>query len=204
MRAIRAKSLQGIKDLLTRSQAGALISGREHYFNSNSEMFSTLGLDPSKAIILRCKNEFSETEMRDFFANIGVDVELPDWLPRRPLICQTIADMDADDLDQMFGPGQDELSFWSHFVSVLCAREAQIHVSFDAQTIETVLTYLARLTRTRSANVGPITLADVQGAFESVVGQMPVEEASVMLQRLPALGRVAAESNDRQFIDTYI
>jgi len=33
---------------------------------------------------------------------------------------------------------------------------------------------------------------------------MPVEDASVMLQRLPALGRVRAESNDRQFIDTYI
>jgi hypothetical protein len=41
-------------------------------------------------------------------------------------------------------------------------------------------------------------------AFESVVGQMPVDEASLMLQRLPALGRVKAETNDRQFIDSYI
>jgi NACHT domain len=189
MRAIRAKSLEGIKDLLTRSQAGALISGREHYFNSNGEMFSALGLDSSKTTILRCKEEFSETEMRNFFAKIAVDVALPDWLPRRPLICQTIADMDPDDLDQVFGVGEDELSFWDHFIGILCAREARIHVSFDAKTIETVLTYLARLTRSRAANVGPITLADVHAAFESVVGQMPIEEASVMLQRLPALGR---------------
>ena len=204
MRAIRAKSLEGIKDLLTRSHAGALISGREHYFNSNLEMFAALGLEPTKTIILRCKNEFSEQEMRDFFANIEGDIGLPDWLPRRPLICQTIVDMEADDLDQMFGVGQDELSFWDHFISVLCEREARIHVSFDAKTIQTVLAFLARLTRTRPTNVGPITLADVHAAFESAVGQMPVEEASVMLQRLPALGRVAAESNDRQFIDTYI
>jgi hypothetical protein len=112
--------------------------------------------------------------------------------------------MSEDDIDQMFGVGQDELTFWDHFIHVICERDARIHVSFDARTIERVLTYLARQTRTRSANVGPITLADVQGAFESVVGQMPVEEASSMLQRLPALGRVKAESNERQFIDGYI
>ena len=112
--------------------------------------------------------------------------------------------MDDDELDQMFGVGQDELSFFDHFIMVLCQRDAYIRASFDATTIEAVLRRLARVTRTRAANVGPITLADVQTAFEFVVGQMPVEEASLMLQRLPALGRVKAETNDRQFIDSYI
>jgi hypothetical protein len=112
--------------------------------------------------------------------------------------------MEEDELDQMFGLGQDELSFFDHFIKVLCQRDARISASFDPTTIEAVLRRLARLTRTRPANVGPITLGDVQSAFESVVGQMPVEEASLMLQRLPALGRVKSESNDRQFIDSYI
>jgi hypothetical protein len=142
--------------------------------------------------------------MRVFFAGVSEEIELPDWLPRRPLICQTMADMSSDELDQMFGVGEDELSFWDHFIRVICERDARIHASFDADTIESVLKYLARQTRLRPANVGPIALSDVQAAFESVVGQLPVEEASVMLQRLPALGRVKAESNDRQFIDTYI
>jgi hypothetical protein len=205
LKAIRAKSLEGVKELLSRSSKGALISGREHYFNNNEEMFSALGLSSSSALIIRCKNEFTEQEMREFFKRyVNQDIMMPDWLPRRPLVCQTIADMEEDDLDQMFGVGQDELSFFDHFISVLCRRDARISASFDAATIERVLDRLARLTRTRPANVGPITLGDVQSAFESVVGQMPVEEASLMLQRLPALGRVKSESNDRQFIDSYI
>lgn len=205
LRAIRAKSLEGVKELLSRTKKGALISGREHYFNNNEEMFSALGLSASSTVVIRCKNEFTEEEMREFFKRyVNEELMMPDWLPRRPLVCQTIADMEEDDLDQMFGVGQDELSFFDHFISVLCQRDARISASFDAVTIERVLSRLARLTRTSPANVGPITLGDVQSAFESVVGQMPVEEASLMLQRLPALGRVKSESNDRQFIDSYI
>jgi hypothetical protein len=205
LRAIRAKSLEGVKELLSRSTKGILISGREHYFNNNEEMFSALGLSASSTLVIRCKNEFTEAEMREFFKRyVNEEIIMPAWLPRRPLVCQTIADMDEDDLDQMFGVGQDELSFFDHFIAVLCQRDARISASFDAITIERVLGRLARLTRTRPTNVGPITLRDVQSAFESVVGQMPVEEASLMLQRLPALGRVKSESNDRQFIDSYI
>ncbi|MEH2479544.1 hypothetical protein V1282_002901 [Nitrobacteraceae bacterium AZCC 2146] len=205
LRAIRAKSLEGVKELLSRSKKGALISGREHYFNNNEEMFTALGLTASSTVVVRCKNEFTEEEMKEFFKRyVTEELLMPDWLPRRPLVCQTIADMEEDDLDQMFGVGQDELSFFDHFISVLCQRDARISASFDAATIERVLGRLARLTRNRPANVGPITLGDVQSAFESVVGQMPVDEASLMLQRLPALGRVKSETNDRQFIDSYI
>jgi hypothetical protein len=204
LRVIRSKSLEGVRNLVSRADGGMLIAGREHYFNGNAEMFAALGFDPEDSVVIRCKGEFSEKEMQEFFRRIAVDIVLPDWLPRRPLICQTIADMSEDDIDHMFGVGQDELSFWDHFIRVLCERDKRIHVSFDAATIERVLTYLARITRARPANVGPISLTDIQAAFESVVGQLPVEEASLMLQRLPGLGRVKAESNDRQFIDIYI
>jgi hypothetical protein len=203
LKAIRAKSLEGVKDLIARSGAGVLISGREHYFNNNEEMLSALGLDPGQTLTIRCKSEFSEAETQEFFNRIQSEIVVPEWLPRRPLICQTIADLSAEEMDEMFGVGQNELEFWNHFMKVLSVRDARIHASFDAKTIETVLMHLARFTRTRSSNVGPITLSDVQSAFESVVGQTPVD-AAVMLQRLPALGRVKAESNDRQFIDVYI
>jgi hypothetical protein len=205
LRAIRAKSLEGVKDLISRGRKGVLITGREHYFNNNDEMFAALGISATDAIILRCKDQLTEDETREFFRRyVAEDILMPDWLPRRPLVCQTIADMGEGELDEMFGVGQDELGFFDHFIAVLCQRDARIRASFDAATIEAVLRRLARLTRTRPANVGPITLSDVQASFESVVGQMPVEEASLMLQRLPALGRVKAETNDRQFIDIYI
>jgi hypothetical protein len=35
LRAIRAKSLEGVKDLISQTNGGVLISGREHYFNNN-------------------------------------------------------------------------------------------------------------------------------------------------------------------------
>lgn len=204
LRAIRSKSLEGAKDLIDRSHAGIFISGREHYFNNNAEMLEALGVAKSRTVILRCKTEFTEQETQDFFTRLQTEITVPSWLPRRPLICQTIADLSSDELDEMFGVGENEIEFWNHFVHVLCERDARIHVSFSAETIERILIHLSRLTRSKAANVGPITLADVQAAFEAVVGQSPVEDASAMLQRLPALGRVKAESNDRQFIDTYI
>lgn len=205
LRAIRASSLQGVRDLIQRNGSGGiLVSGREHYFNSNFEMLAALGLSGDKTIILRSKTEFSQAEMEEFFRVASIEVALPEWLPRRPLICRTIADLSEEDLDEIFGVGRNELQFWDHFIDILCSRDARISQSFDSSTIKRVLQRLARQTRSKSANVGPISLAEVQRAFEAIVGQMPVDEASVMLQRLPGLGRVKSESNERQFVDTYI
>jgi hypothetical protein len=96
------------------------------------------------------------------------------------------------------------VAFWNHFIKVVCQRDARINTFFDAETIYSVFVALSRITRRRSTNVGPISQRDLQDAFESAVGQLPVEDASVMLQRLPSLGRIGAESSDRQFVDTFI
>ena len=104
----------------------------------------------------------------------------------------------------MFGEKGDEVGFWNHFIRVLCERDSRIHISFDPDTIFRMFLYLARLTRAKSADVGPISLSELQSAFEAATGSAPVEEASVMLQRLPSLGRISPESNDRQFVDVYI
>lgn len=204
LKAIRAKSLSGVKDLVQNTNSGILITGREHYFPNADEMFSALGMDPKQTLIIRSKDEFSDTELLDYFQKRDIDVDIPSWLPRRPLICQTISDLAAGDFESMFGDEGNEVAFWEHFVRVLCERDARIHVSFDASTIFRLFIQLARATRAKPANVGPISLAELQSAFESVTGSAPVEEASVMLQRLPSLGRISPESNDRQFVDVYI
>jgi hypothetical protein len=204
LKFIRAKSLEGVKDIVQKNGGGTLVAGREHYFPSTDEMFSALGMTPNNTIIVRSKNEFSESELLEYFQNRDIDVDVPAWLPRRPLICQTIGELASDDFEKMFGEEGDEISFWNHFISVLCQRDANIHISFDPQTIFLIFVHLARLTRTKASNVGPISLAELQNAFEAATGAAPVEEASVMLQRLPSLGRVGAESNDRQFVDIYI
>ena len=62
---IRAQSLSGIKDLIQMARGGLLISGREHYFNSDEEMYRCLGLDREKAIVLHCADEFSDAQMEE-------------------------------------------------------------------------------------------------------------------------------------------
>jgi hypothetical protein len=104
----------------------------------------------------------------------------------------------------MFGTSSGEVTFWNHFIKVLCQRDARINTFFDMETIYNVFVALSRITRRCISNVGPISQRDLQDAFESVVGQLPVEEASVMLQRLPSLGRIGAESSDRRFVDMFI
>lgn len=204
IRAIRAKSLEGVKDIVQSNSGGTLIAGREHYFTSSSEMFSALGLDKGRTVVIRSKDEFNDTELLEYFSSRDVEVALPRWLPRRPLICQTISKLGEDELERMFGIGGSEVEFWDHFISVICARDASTHITFDSDTIYRIFLYLARLTRMKPANVGPVSLTELQAAFEYVTGSAPVEEASVMLQRLPSLGRVSSESNDRQFVDMYI
>ncbi|MBY5868788.1 NACHT domain-containing protein [Rhizobium leguminosarum] len=204
LRVIRAKSLEGVRDIVVSNSGGTLVAGREHYFPSSEEMFSALGMSPKETVVIRSKNEFSDSELLEYFQNRDIDVDVPTWLPRRPLICQTIGELAKDQFETMFGEEGDEIAFWNHFIDVLCQRDANINISFDRETIRRIFVNLARLTRTKSANVGPISLSELQTAFELATGAAPVEDASVMLQRLPSLGRIGPESNDRQFVDMYI
>jgi len=201
---LRATALAAVKDLISSSNKGCLVAGREHYFSSNEEMFASLGLSKGTTVIVRAQEQFSEEEIEEYFEVAGIDVDLPNWIPRRPLICQTIASLSDDDRLSMFGFGSDEVAFWNHLIDTICARDASIHPAFDKETIKRVFVLLARLTRTKPANVGPISLADLDKAFEAAVGTPPVQEASVMLQRLPSLGREKQESQERKFVDNYI
>jgi hypothetical protein len=118
-----------------RCRGGVLIAGREHYFPSNEEMFLALGVNPTTSIVIRSKEEFTDPELQEFFDQRGIDIDIPAWLPRRPLICQTINNLPDDDRIEMFDAGESEMAFWDHFMRVLCVRDARIHVAFDPDTI---------------------------------------------------------------------
>jgi len=204
LRALRAQALKGVRDVITTSKKGCLIAGREHYFSSREEMITSLGLIDKETVILHVNEEFTIDETEAYFKAAEIILSLPQWLPRRPLICQTIAQLDSDDISRMFSERDREAEFWNYFIEVVCKRDARISLSFDAETIMRVYVELARKSRNKPMNVGPFSQRDLQDAFEAAVGQPPAEDASVMLQRLPSLGRIGAESTDRQFIDMYI
>jgi hypothetical protein len=104
----------------------------------------------------------------------------------------------------MFAEDGGDVAFWNVLIDSICAREAKIRPILDADKIKNILRLIARATRNKSQNVGPVSAAEINRAFEMVVGARPVDESAAILARLPGLGRAAAETSDRQFIDMYI
>src|SRR5207248_1829786 len=86
IKAMRYESLEGVRDLINRAGGSIFIAGREHYFNNNEEMFSSLGLTQKKPVAISCKEEFTEAEMGEYMGSFSEDFDIPTWLPRRPLI----------------------------------------------------------------------------------------------------------------------
>ncbi|MBR3622283.1 MAG: hypothetical protein IKN43_02915 [Selenomonadaceae bacterium] len=210
MHHIREVSVSALKDLLVHCNGGVLITGREYYFNSDEEMLNCLGLRSDKVISLDCHSEFTERELIDFMnRNMPNEcrnenlLELPSWFPKRPLVMQLLLKY-ADDIFFIDHVMDDICAFWFEFMTKICEREANIYPALNPLTIRDVLILLANKTRNGSSNTGPITQRDLARAFTDVTGLQPTDESTIMLQRLPTLGRVSADSPDRQFLDNFI
>lgn len=210
MKHIRELSVCALKDLIGRTQGGVLITGREYYFNSDKELLSCLGLSENQAMILECHHEFTDSELINFFSNNVPDVaekkeldQLPAWLPKRPLVIQLLLKY-ASDILSMDHALDDICGFWYAFLSKICEREARIYPALNPEIIKMVLLYLANHTRVCVNNTGPITQNDLSDAFVAAAGFSPNDESAIMLQRLPSIGRISADSPDRQFLDSFI
>lgn len=210
MQHIREMSVCALKDLISKVQGGVLITGRDYYFNSDDEMLACLGLEDKQTIILECHSEFTETELLDFISkNIpelsenGKMDKLPLWFPKRPLVIQLMQKY-AEDMFSIEHALDDICSFWYVLLSKICEREAKIYPALNPEVIKKVLLYLADMTRFSADNVGPITQNNLSDAFVSAAGVTPNDETAIMLQRLPSLGRISADSPDRQFLDNFI
>jgi hypothetical protein len=163
-------------------------------------MLSALGLS-AQALIVSTPPEFTVEETKQYVTSIGYTGEIPVWLPRKPITAEMYGDF------AMRGLMKDDDSrplFWENFIDALCRRDAKIRHSYDPEIIKQIICRLSRITRMSESGLGPITPLDVQEAFKGVVGQFPAQEAASMLQRLPGLGRVAAETEDRQFADNFL
>lgn len=200
--SIRQQSLVGVKDLITRAGGGILVTGREHYFNNDSELITCLGLDRRSPLFLRCNQELSDVQFSEMvgrrFAN------LPAWVPKKPLIAAIVRDIQADVLDNILRTSTGQIDFWGLLIDTFCTREARINPILDAEIIRTLYTRLARLTRTTTTALGPISIRQINEAFEHTTGRPPTDESAIILQRLPGLSRIGAESLDRQFVDSFI
>lgn len=210
MQHIREISVCALKDLIHKVQGGVLITGREYYFNSDKEMLGSLGLSEEQTIILECQHEFTDSQLLTFISQNLPGVEnkeklasLPAWLPKRPLVIQLLLKY-ASDIFSIDYALEDICGFWYAFLSKMCEREAKIYPTLNPEIIKNVLLYLSDFTRCSANNMGPISQRVLSDAFEAAAGFSPSDESAIMLQRLPSLGRISADSPDRQFLDVFI
>lgn len=205
MSSLRAKAVVAIKDLVVKTQGGCLITGREHYFNSDEEMLSSFGLDERNTLILCCAEEFNEQQIKDYLkktSNKQVSY-IPQWLPKRPLI-MSIA---VHNIEEIFNEKEaivNECDFWDVFLTLLAKRESRINSALNDDIIKSIMIRIGRIGRKKEKDFGPITLSDLNRAFEDITGERPNEESAIMLHRLPGLGRIDSNTNDRMFVDSYI
>lgn len=200
---IRFQSLSGVREVIQAAHGGVLICGREHYFSSHQEMLQLLGIKKHQAIIIRCKEQFEDEEFDDFLNSTG-NISVPKWMPRRPLICNITAKFSDDEKRILLNEDSGEVAFWNKFLDLICLREERMFQTFVAETTKKILVRISRFTRSKNNEVGPITPNEIRKAFEDILGSYPIEQASVLLQRLVGLGRYEAESENRKFADLYI
>lgn len=204
LRQLRRHALVGVRDLVRRVRQGILITGRKNYFNSTKELLELLGVSADDTILLNCHEEFSLEQFRDFMQAVLPGIKAPYWLPRRPLICQVIAEMEPEHRETIFHENGDRIGFWDQFLAMVSTRESWIRNEMNSEAVCAVLRGLARLTRTKPADYGPISPAEIYGQFRDVLHREPTAESAQILARLPGLGLVDADSPERQFVDRFL
>ncbi|MCB4456772.1 hypothetical protein LHL23_14075 [Leisingera sp. McT4-56] len=203
LKELRRRSLVGVYDLVSKcSRGGVLITGREHYFSDDGELRKCIGVSDS-ADFLTCPQEFSESELEEYLKSNTKLVSLPNWMPRKPLICQLFAKLEADEISAITDNANDEADFFERFLEAICARERKIHPSIDDEVLKKVLLSLAERTREKPYSSEEVSPDEINDSFFQVSGLTPLDESSIMLQRLPYLGRTDAGNSNRVFVDEY-
>lgn len=203
MRDARRHALSGVRDFTLKLPAsvGVFICGRDQYFDSDVELEGTLGLLNRKYLVLDL-GEFDDDSAREFLKRNGINQELPNWLPRKPLLLSYLLREKLFDRIMSIDGGRGFGSAWDAFLTMICAREASLERSvMDAGTIRTVLEKLAFSVRTKSSGTGPISGVDLAEVYTAVTGQSAGEGVLAQLQRLPGLAQRDAESGTRSFVD---
>lgn len=204
--SIRIKALQGVRELISLNKGGVLVTGRPHYFNSHEEMLDCLGLSVKDIglRLIKCAEEFNDTQTSLYLSKLGVTTKCPIWLPKKPLIFNIISLIPNDERIKILENENGELPFWGQFLDAVCEREARIHSSINSKSVRNVLIELAKITRFSDFNLGRLTPKDFNECYEKATGTSPDEAGQLMLSRLCMIGRIEPESPDRQFVDKYV
>jgi hypothetical protein len=203
MKDARRSALEGVRDFVMKVPAGVgvFVCGRDHYFDDIVEMKNSLGFFGKSLGILRL-SEFDEMRASEYLRKNGYSGQLPNWLPRKPLILSYVIKNDLiHDILQIDG-GKGYGYAWNSFLKMIAEREASLERSaMDPFTIELVMERLAWMVRGTIAGTGPITGMDLSNAYKFITKQSAGDAVLAQLQRLPGLSQRNEDIGARGFID---
>ncbi|MEI2705718.1 MAG: hypothetical protein V9E89_10760 [Ilumatobacteraceae bacterium] len=201
MRDLRRRSVELVRRFIRETPVGAgvALAGRQHYFDSAGGLATALGIGST---FVNCSlSEFDEDQIEQYLRTHGWDQGLPDWLPARPLLLAYLAHRELLREAFIVPAGSSPAMAWHNLLGLICDREAEIEANVDGSLLRSVVERLASVARARGDGLGPIDFRDIEEAFRSSSGYVPDDRAMVLLQRLPGLGPLDAETGSRRFID---
>lgn len=200
LRDLRRRAVELVRQFVkqTPQPSGLLVAGREHFFDSPTEMATALGVE---AFAIYRVGEFSDEQLRTYLERRGWADAIPEWVPSRPLLLSYLASRGLL-VDVLTIPaGSPSAAAWDKLLDRICEREAEIEAGIDGATVRNVLERLATIARQSLDGLGPLLFDEISNAFSTVCGYNPDDRGMVLLQRLPGLGVRDAETGSRQFID---
>ena len=201
LRDLRYRSMELVRLFLREGpqSPGFVAAGRAHFFDSASEMASSLELNSS--FVYLNLNEFSEEQVRAYLSRVGWHLPIPRWVPSRPLLLGYLASRGLLQQTLEAETGSGPAVCWDSLLEKISAREAEIEAGIDAGTVRRLIEHIATLARASADGLGPLTPDQISGAFTSICGHAPDDRGAVLLQRLPGLGGHSSEDGARVFID---
>ena len=201
----RYRAMEAVRRLVREhpQNAGLVIAGRAHFFDSTNERRRALGLTASFTEL--SLNEFTNDQVREYLQKIGLAGVVPRWLPSRPLLVAYLAsrgllsEFRSDHAKSEME--SDPAIGWDTLLSRIANREAEIEAGIDGGTVRRILERLATKARRSPTGLGPLTPESITEAFREVCGYNPDERGMVLLQRLPGLGVHREDEGTRSFID---
>ncbi len=204
LRDARYANMAGVRSLVRESppDIGIAIAGRENFFDTADERKRALG-ESAEWQDVRL-DEFTDAQIRELVQQFGYKGKIPPWIPTRPLLLSTLfARGISADTSTALSVLTEPAAGWDMLITEVCSREARIEHGISGENIRSILESLATLARSKDNGLGPVSPQDIVSLFQAECGFLPTDEALVVLQRLPGLGRDSTGGEDsRCFVDS--
>jgi hypothetical protein len=201
LRANRYRAMEPVRRLVSEHPVGVglTVAGRAHFFDTETERRSALGVNDPLDLSL---NEFNEAQLQEYLKRCKLRGPVPPWLPSRPLLVAYLAATGfLEDIVGQWAADLEPAAGWDLLLDKVTSREARIEAGIDGPTVRRILERLATKARLTPDGLGALGPDDIVAAFREVCGYPPDDRGMLLLQRLPGLGVEQGESETRRFID---